>query len=227
MKVNTKHLLPILVLVLIVVFPTACRYHGGPDVKGSGVRQTQKRDVPAFTSISSEGAFDIEVVCQKEQSLEIEADDNILPLITTEVRGNVLHIKPTQNYSMEDSIVVKITVPNLEGIDASGAGKFEVTGMKNDKFALDVSGAPVINVSGETKSLTIEANGAGKIDAHNLRATEADVETNGVSTVELHATDRLDVTISGPSHVIYEGNPDVNETINGPGKLEKRESEGA
>jgi hypothetical protein len=225
--VNTKPRLVVLILILIAAFPTACRFRGGADVKGSGVRQTQKREVPAFTSISSEGAFDIQVVCQQEQSLELEGDDNIVPLITTEVRGNVLHIKPHRSYSIEDSIVIRITVPNLEGIDASGAGKFDVTGMKNDKFALDVSGAPEINISGETRSLIIEANGAGKIDAHNLRATEADVEMNGASKAQLHATDRLDVTISGPSEVIYEGNPDVNQTINGPGKLEKRESEGA
>jgi hypothetical protein len=35
------------------------------------------------------------------------------------------------------------------------------------------------------------------------------------------------VTVSGPSQVVYAGNPTVNKTIHGPGKVEKRESEGS
>jgi hypothetical protein len=35
------------------------------------------------------------------------------------------------------------------------------------------------------------------------------------------------VTISGPSTVTYAGDPTINKTIHGPGKIEKRESEGA
>jgi Putative auto-transporter adhesin, head GIN domain len=53
------------------------------------------------------------------------------------------------------------------------------------------------------------------------------VDSKGVSRVEVYASDKLNVTISGPSHVIYEGDPEINQTINGPGKLEKRESQGA
>jgi hypothetical protein len=53
------------------------------------------------------------------------------------------------------------------------------------------------------------------------------VDAKGVVTVEVHAGEQLDTTISGPSHVIYEGNPVVNQTINGPGTLEKKESGGS
>jgi hypothetical protein len=37
----------------------------------------------------------------------------------------------------------------------------------------------------------------------------------------------LDVTVSGPSQVIYDGDPSVNQTVNGPGSVQKRESGGA
>ena len=48
------------------------------EIKGSGKRELQKREVAPFTSISTEGAFTIEVTCQKNQSLEVEGDDNVL-----------------------------------------------------------------------------------------------------------------------------------------------------
>ena len=67
----------------------------------------------------------------------------------------------------------------------------------------------------------------GKIDTHNLRASRAVVDSKGVSRIDLDVTDQLDVTISGPSTVTYRGDPVVNKTVNGPGKIEKRASEGA
>ena len=67
----------------------------------------------------------------------------------------------------------------------------------------------------------------GKIDTHKLHAARVEVDSKGVSTVEVYAGEQLDVTVSGPSHVIYQGNAVVNKTVNGPGSVEKKESEGS
>ena len=213
--------------VLTLLFAAACHHGMGADVKGSGNRQTQKREVAPFTSISTDGAYTVEVVTQKAVSLEIEGDDNILPLVTTEVSGNVLHLKSSKSYSVNQPIVLRISVPNLEGLTVNGAGKFDITGLDNEKFEIDANGAPAINVSGSTKMVDIDTNGAAKIDTHNLRAARAVVESKGVSKVDLGVSDQLDVTVSGPSQVTYRGDPVVNKTIHGPGKIETRLSEGA
>jgi hypothetical protein len=183
--------------------------------------------VGSFNSISTEGAFDIDVVCQKPQNLEIEGDDNVLPLITTEVTNNVLHIRSLRAYSVSRPITLRISLPDLEGISASGAGKIELSGIKNEKFVIDLSGAPTIRAAGETGVLNIDANGAGKIDAHKLRARRVVVGSNGVSNVQVYAAEQLDVTVNGPSHVVYEGDAVVNKTVNGPGSVEKKESGGS
>ena len=217
----------LMALLTVVALLSGCRHVIHDGTKGSGNRAKQKRDVGAFTSISTEGAFDIEVVCQKEQSVEIEGDDNILPLIGTEVSGGVLRLRPLKNYSTEDNIVIRITVPNLEGINAAGAGKMQIKGIKNEKFEIEASGAPSITASGETNALAIEASGAGKIDTHGLRASKATVEANGVARIDVNAIQQLDVQINGPAHVSYAGEPAINQTIHGPGTLEKREGGGA
>jgi hypothetical protein len=213
--------------VLTLLFSAACHHGIGSDVKGSGNRQTQKREVAPFTSISTDGAFTVEVVCQKDVSLEMEGDDNVLPLITSEVSGGVLKIGNTKSYSVNQPIVVKISVPNLDGISVNGAGKFDISQINNEKFEIDANGAPAINASGSTKLVNIDTNGAAKIDTHNLRAARAVVESKGVSKVDLGVSDQLDVTVSGPSQVTYRGDPVVNKTINGPGKISKRHNEGA
>jgi Putative auto-transporter adhesin, head GIN domain len=216
------------ILLLVVLFSLVSGCHRLHDeIPGSGHLQKQKRDVGSFNSISTEGAFDLEIVCQKPQSLEIEGDDNVLPLITTEVSNNVLHIRSLRAFSVSHHVRLRISLPDLEGISASGAGTIEVSGIKNEKFVIDANGAPTISARGETRVLNIDVNGAGKVDTHKLRAARVVVESKGVSRIEVYAAEQLDATVYGPSHVIYEGSAVVNKTVNGPGSVEKRESEGS
>jgi predicted small secreted protein len=217
----------LILVVLLPLFVAGCHHGLGPDVKGSGKRVTQKRDVGPFTAITTDGAFDIEVVCQKDPGLEVEADDNLLPLIETNVSGNTLHLRPTRNYSAEDPPKIKITAPNIEAFSANGAGKIQITGVNNDKLQISLNGAPTFTASGTTKMIGVDTNGAAKVDTHNLRAAHAVVDSKGVSKVDLGVSDQLDVTVSGPSHVTYKGDPVVNKTVHGPGKVEKRADTGA
>jgi hypothetical protein len=215
-------------IIVLCSLATACHYAAnmhGPT--GSGVRKVEKRELNPFTSISTDGAFEIEVVCQQPQSFEIEGDDNLLSMVSTQVANGVLRISPVGSYSTRTPMKIKISVPNIEGISANGAGTIEITRLKNDNFDIDSNGAPTIRVSGETKNLEIDANGAGVVDAHKLRASRAEVGSQGVAKVEVFAIEVLNVTVSGPSHVIYDGDPAVNQTINGPGSVVRRDPGGA
>jgi len=214
-------------LLILLVFAAGCHHGMRSQIKGSGKRVSQKREVSNFTAISAEGAFTIEVTCQKDLSLEVEGDDNILDVVTSEVSNNVLRLRNKKDYSPSEPVAFKISVPNLEGLTVLGAGKVDIKGINNDKFEIDSSGAPSISVAGTTKVVDIDTTGAGKIDTHNLHAARAVVDSRGVSKVDLDVSEQLDVKIAGPSQVTYKGDPVVNKTINGPGKVERRSSEGA
>jgi len=214
-------------LLLVAVLAAGCHHGMHADIKGSGKRVMQKRNVPSFTSISTEGAFTIEITCQKNLGLEVEGDDNVLDVVTTEVNNNILRLRNTKSYSTSEPVTFKISVPNLEGLSVSGAGRIDIKGMNNDKFEIDSLGAPTINVSGTTKVVDIDTTGAGKIDTHNLHAARAVVDSRGVSRVDLDVAEQLDVKISGPSSVTYKGDPVVHKDIRGPGKVERRPNEGA
>jgi len=213
--------------VLLPLLVAGCHGGLGAQIKGSGKRELQKRDVAPFTSISTDGAFTIEVTCQKDLSLEVEGDDNVLGLVTSEVKGNVLRLKNTKNYSTSEPVKFKISVPNLEGFSLNGAGRIDIKGMNNEKFEIDSNGAPTIFVSGTTKIIDIGVNGAGTINTTKLRASRGVVEANGAARVDLDVADQLDATVSGPSTITYRGAPVVNKTVHGPGKVERRSSEGA
>ena len=217
----------LLTMFALLLVASGCHFNRMSGVKGSGKRETQRREITAFNSIQTTGAFNVEVTCQKDFGLEVEADDNILPLVEAEVRGNTLYLTNKESYSVNTPVTFRITAPNLEGLSVTGAGKIAITGMKNEKFEIDSDGAPSINVAGTTKLIDIDANGAGSIDAHNLQASRGVIESKGVCKVDVDVADQLDVTVSGPSSVTYQGNPSVNKTINGPGKVERRATEGA
>jgi hypothetical protein len=53
------------------------------------------------------------------------------------------------------------------------------------------------------------------------------VDSRGVTRIDLDVADQLDATVNGPSTVTYKGDPVVHKTVNGPGKVERRGSEGA
>jgi len=214
-------------LVLFVVFATGCIHGHFAEISGSGKRELQKHNVAPFTSISTDGAFTIEVTCQKDVSLEVEGDDNVLEFVTSDVSGNILRIKNSKNYSTKEPVKFKISVPNLEGLSVNGAGHIEIKNLNNDKFEIDTNGAPTIVASGNTKVIDVGANGAGKIDVSKLHASRGVVDSRGVSRIDLDVTDQLDATVSGPSTVTYKGDPVVNKTIHGPGKIERRTNEGA
>ena len=223
-----RKLAPLLLLLLLLpVLATGCHHGFRTEIKGNGKRELQKREVAAFSSISTNGAFTIEVTCQKSPSLEVEGDENILSFVTTEVGNNILRLENSKNYSTSEPVKIRISVPNLEGLSVNGAGHIDIKGMNNDKFEIDSNGAPTIVVAGTTKLVDIGANGAGKVDTQNLHAARAVVDARGVAKIDLDVSDQLDVEISGPSSVTYKGNPAVNKNIHGPGKLTRRDGEGA
>ena len=214
----------LLTLALSFVFVLSACIGG---VRGSGVRKTEKRELPPFTAIETTGAFEVEVTCQKPASFEIEADDNILPLVKTEVRDGVLHITTTKHYSATGGILVRLNVPNLASVKSTGAGKFHILDLKNDAFRIDSTGAATVVAEGQSKSVEISSTGAGKIDAHNLRANKANVRVTGAAGVEVNASDELDVSVSGAGRVTYTGNPKVNKHVSGAGQVTKKETTGA
>lgn len=215
----------IISILLLAVLLTGCGAMKGfvEQVNGSGVIKSEKRNVGAFTALDTSGAFDIEVVCQKEPSLEIEGDDNILPLVKTEVRGGTLYLSPEKPYSTRKSVRVRITVPNLESISSSGAGGFRVTDVRNEQLKIDTSGASNIDLAGQTRSLDLDMSGASKVNSESLKAERVHISLSGAGKADVFASEELNAQVSGAGSVTYTGDPKtVNKKVSGVGSVSKR-----
>lgn len=179
----------------------------GSGVKGSGVSASQIRNLNGFSGVDVGGVFHVEITAGRDFEVEVESDDNLLQFIKTEVSGGVLKISTNERIRSHTPLRVRISAPDIQNLDASGASKVTLTGIKNSKLTLDTSGASKIRLEGETAALTVDVSGASGVDAENLKAENADVDASGASHVSVFVTNRLISGASGASKIGYRGNP--------------------
>lgn len=192
-------------------------------IKGSGNIKTEKRNVSGFKNIEAGGAVSLEIVAQKDFSVEIEADDNLLPLIVTEVSGDTLKISSKDKISSKTKTVIRISMPEITSLDVSGATDANVSNVKSDSLKLEASGASKIAINGEAGTLESEASGASGINAEGLNVTNADVKASGASNSTVSVADDLQADASGASTIYYSGEPkNVTPKTSGASSVKKK-----
>ena len=175
--------------------------------KGSGNAKTETRGLTGFKEIEANGALNLDIGFGPEFVVKIEADDNLLEDITTEVSGSKLIIGTKDRINPQTKIDVKITMPELARLDVNGASTGNIGGLQGDKFELALNGASKFKISGEVRELKARASGASSIDAEGLKAENAEVDSNGASKITVNATGDLKADASGASSVTYVGEP--------------------
>ena len=185
-----KRQLPLLLIVLFFILSLACRsvYVNPNSVQGSGNIETQTVDVSNFDQISLEISGDVYVEHGQTESVTVEADDNILPLLETKVTGKelVLSTKPNQGIDPSRKIVYRITVKDLRGISINGSGNFYVRPIQSDTMDLSLGGSGNIEIDDlATGKLSLDLNGSGNITIDKLAATTIDSSVNGSGDISL------------------------------------------
>lgn len=216
----------IFALAVGLAFSTNCSSGGFTNisgVQGSGTSKTETRNISGFKKVNAGGAINIEIVVQKNFSVTVEADDNLLTNIKTETSGDTLKIYSEDRISPKTRINVKISMPTVEGLDVSGASSGSITGVNADSLDLKASGASKIKIDGTAKQLNADASGASTIDAENLKVDDADVEASGASKAVVSATNDLKVDASGASKVSYIGEPkNIKQNSSGASSVTKK-----
>jgi len=192
-------------------------------VKGSGNVATDKRGVSGFKAVEVGGVFQVEITAQKDFAVEVEADDNLLPLIKTEVHDGVLSIETEQRIKSSSPIRVRVYAPNIDSLDVSGVVNVTVNDLKNSGLNVEGSGASKIKISGVTDKLTVGVSGATKVDAESLTAVDASVDGSGASHVNVNVTGELRADLSGASKVTYSGTPShIEKNTSGAGSVSQK-----
>jgi len=207
--------------------------------EGEGSIQTETRELEEFKNIALDFSAEVTVVKGETGKAEIETYGNLLEKINAKVRGKKLRLSTTGCISAGEKIKIRITLPQLEGLEINGSGNIVVPDTFTvDKISLEINGSGDIKASliaakveseihgsgniiltGSANINNVEILGSGDIKAENLPCNESNIEVNGSGDVYVYAIKNLDVEVNGSGTVHYKGKPQVNSSINGSGKV--------
>jgi hypothetical protein len=251
---RNKALLLLTVLVFSTFLTVSCSLGGksglAGGVAGSGNIQTEKREPGTFDAITIEypGA---ETLIQQGQSdsVEITADDNLIPQISSEVLDGRLTIKSLaadrkSSVNPTQPVKITITVRELKEIElsapvatvevndieadtltliVSGGAQVRLNRIEVDLFDGLLSGAGDIQVSGSAEEIKLVNSGLGSFNAGELSCDQAAVELSGMGDVTVRVELSLKATITGAGSIYYYGNPSIEQNLNGAGSIKAAE----
>jgi len=212
-------------------------------IEGSGKVTTETRTVSTFNGIGLEGHANVYFTQGDEQTVKVEAEDNIMRHIITEVKGMTLKIKmDDEDINTHKAINVYITVKELCQLELAGSGKmigkshincdnmtFSIAGsgditadIRSLAVKISVSGSGGLDVAGTTTSMDIKVAGSGKVNAKDLQAINSTVSITGSGSSTINSKEQLNVNITGSGDVHYIGEPAKLKTnITGSGNVSK------
>ncbi|MEO6453791.1 MAG: head GIN domain-containing protein [Ginsengibacter sp.] len=217
-------------------------------IKGNGVMKKESRTVNDYTSLASHGSINVEIAYGNSNTIEIEADENLLPYINTTVEDGRLSIKTEKNVNLKSKLklVVHVTMNKINSLQLSGSGNINgegafsntgktsigVSGSGNIKLnfnsfkelELAIAGSGNMDLKSNAAATNISAaiSGSGNIDCSDVSTNDVDAKISGSGNVKVFASHTIDAKISGSGNVFYKGNaPDISSKIMGSGKVIK------
>jgi hypothetical protein len=197
-------------------------------VKGSGTVKEETREVADFSGVEVGSSIQATIAIGSK-SVKLSADDNLLPLIKTEVRDGRLMASLEPNVSIQTNNPIKLTLstPKLDyvgasgasrvtaavsttdrfGLDSSGASHVVIAGLSTGALSVEGSGASNITLSGQCKSLKLGLSGASNLKAQELSADTVQVDISGASRGEVRTSGTVKGDVSGASSLHVAGSP--------------------
>ncbi len=185
---------------------------GDDTIIGSGVPATEERDVSDFHAVVASGVGRIEIRHGATESLRVTADDNLLPILRSEVRDGQLILEPTAPFQNHIDILWEVTVRDFDALTVSGVVGVDITGLQTDRFTLNLSGVSVVTAAGRVEHQELVISGLSRYDARELESRTASVDVTGPSRITVRVSDRIEGSIAGGATLEYIGSPAINVT---------------
>jgi len=236
-KLLYTSILPLLALIL-----SSCNL---TVVRGSGHLVSETRPASDFNRIELVGSGNVVLTQGSEEALKVEAEDNLMSYLRTEVRGHTLYL------GFRDTLANEIIVPTrpvkfyvnlktLEGLKISGSGNISAHELQAGQLALDVTGSGDIVIDsltaqtvessisgsgrvqlsqGTAPEQRVDIGGSGNYQGEKLAGQTVTVKISGSGNATVRAEETLEARITGSGDIRYYGTPRVTESITGSGHL--------
>jgi len=198
---------------------------------------TKSREVSGFKTVVMRGYGEIDIHQERnadvKETVSIQADEDVIPRILAEVRGDRLVLgfsMPWYDwiwwwwqwiFMADKRIRFTLVSRNVESLLITGAGHVKCDRFEAERLELAISGAGRINLAGvAVRSLETRLSGAADVELAGS-ADRHDVRISGAGSVHARglATKRTEVVISGAGSCEANAADELDARISGAGSV--------
>lgn len=210
---------------------------------GNGNVVTEERAISGnFDKVKGSAGLDVYLTEGSENKVVVEADENLLEFIETEVNNGRLNVTTTRNIGRNRAKKVHVTYTRLEEVFASsGADVIVNSVLKNETILLDASsGADLeaevfakevfvdassgadLKVSGKATSLKANSSSGSEINARELLVVNCNADASSGGDITVNVKEKLRTEASSGGTIKYYGDPEaVSNNDSRSGKVRK------
>lgn len=182
----------------------------------------------------------MEILQGDDFEVVVRIDDNLQKYVDIDQDNKTLRIETDRPVNLDptDDIQVRVVMPEVRRIDASGASDVKMTtafrqneplsiylsGASKAKVytilpevGLHLSGASHLTMKGNAPKSGISLSGASKLDAEEFEFGDVEVGVSGASHAKISVTESLNASASGAGTVRYHKRGDVKVKSNSSG----------
>ena len=232
----------IAIAVLMALLATSCvDINFGEGKRGNGQVVEEAREVTEeFTMVYASEGLDVYVTQGNEFSINVEADENVIELIGTDIRDGRLKVHAIENIGRATKNVY-VTLPEVEALETSSGADLIAQGtITADKIALeassgsdlevevdanevtaDTSSGADIKVSGRTNMLYADASSGADIKARGLLAKRCQADASSGADISVNVSESLVADASSGADISYTGDATVQKKKSVSGSVHK------
>jgi hypothetical protein len=189
----------------------------------------EKRAVANFDKVKINGPFKV-VLGTSDKFIIVEGSNNIVPLISTEIKNGLLTVSLKDDLTIKPSkynmIIVKIPSDVLNEISLYGSGSIKSNKKIANKMSIkldgcgDISlnlyspktdasllGSGTILLAGYSKTFNCKVTGSGTIKALQLDSDEVNATVMGSGAVTVLSNESITGRINGSGTIAFSGEP--------------------
>ena len=191
-----------------------------------GVAFAEPRAHRDFSRVSASAGTDVEISVGGDFSVDVSGRD--AQRIVTRVANGTLIVEPVRGWSWRGhrDALVRVTMPRVEGLDASSGAEIRARGVNGGAVSLEASSGAELQVAGTCATFAADASSGARIAAADLRCESGSVDVSSGANVHVYASNRINVDASSGGNVIAHGNPGIGDIDLSSGGSLRRAREG-
>ncbi|HET6845254.1 MAG TPA: head GIN domain-containing protein [Anaerolineales bacterium] len=177
-----------IVTVVLAIAGLACSSIVPQAVRGSGNLTTKTFEVGGFSAVELNTIGRVEFVQGEVASLEVEADDNIMPYVDVRVANGTLQLSDKANALLlpSDTIIFRVTAKNVNALTVSSSGAISSESVAADNLTLALNGSGEISLAKASgRQCTITSDGSGRITVGTLECDRVGLDMSASGVVNL------------------------------------------